>query len=145
MENAFDEAHKNLYIGAQRAANPPHVYAVVQDCYFGLFNKTIAGPPSSHAMVITGESGAGKTFTTGKVLGFIDSINSSVTSKRMEYSEAHGSITERIMATMPIMDAFGNACMPRNDDSSRFGKLYKIYFSKQKQTVSALNPHTTQA
>jgi len=40
------------------------------------------------------------------------------------------------MQTMPIMDAFGNACMPRNDDSSRFGKLYKIFFDKRKKTVT---------
>ena len=40
-------------------------------------------------------------------------------------------MTEKIKSTMPIMDAFGNACMPRNDDSSRFGKLIKLFFDRR--------------
>eukprot|EP00656_Telonema_subtile_P046528 TRINITY_DN5300_c0_g1_i2.p1 TRINITY_DN5300_c0_g1~~TRINITY_DN5300_c0_g1_i2.p1 ORF type:complete len:697 (+),score=225.18 TRINITY_DN5300_c0_g1_i2:416-2506(+) len=40
------------------------------------------------------------------------------------------------MDTMPIMDAFGNACMPRNDDSSRFGKLYKVFFDRDTELVT---------
>jgi len=98
------------------------------------------GPTKDQAMIITGESGAGKTFTTGKVLSFIDAINRFASGKKSNTEE--NSMTTKVMATMPIMDAFGNACMPRNDDSSRFGKLYKIYFDKSNKTVTGASIET---
>ena len=133
----FAEDVKALYVGAKREANPPHVYSIVSECYNGLFNATIDGPPKEQAIIITGESGAGKTFTTGKVLDYLDTINRFRLQELKKESTGGGlSLTNRIMMTMPIMDAFGNACMPRNDDSSRFGKLYKIYFDKRNHTVT---------
>eukprot|EP00656_Telonema_subtile_P056929 TRINITY_DN9247_c0_g2_i6.p1 TRINITY_DN9247_c0_g2~~TRINITY_DN9247_c0_g2_i6.p1 ORF type:complete len:1008 (+),score=215.87 TRINITY_DN9247_c0_g2_i6:201-3224(+) len=127
---------KERYLGAVRTDNEPHVYALVSEGYRQLFEATTESPvPKQQAIVITGESGAGKTYTTGKVLDFIDSINQNA--MRLAGAEPlKDSLTKRIMKTMPIMDAFGNSCMPRNDDSSRFGKLYKIYFNKRSQQVT---------
>eukprot|EP00656_Telonema_subtile_P042724 TRINITY_DN4855_c0_g1_i12.p1 TRINITY_DN4855_c0_g1~~TRINITY_DN4855_c0_g1_i12.p1 ORF type:complete len:707 (-),score=167.75 TRINITY_DN4855_c0_g1_i12:1651-3771(-) len=130
----FAEDVKQRYVGQPRTANPPHVYSVVAETYNQLFNPTIDSPvPMEQAIVITGESGAGKTFTTQKVLDFLDTINSNQAS---ELGMQGDSLTEKIMQTMPIMDAFGNACMPRNPDSSRFGKLYKIFFDRRSHLVT---------
>lgn len=127
---------KDCYLGATRSDNPPHVYALVSESFTQLFEATTESPvPKQQAIVITGESGAGKTYTTGKVLDFIDSINQK-TVKDAGGEPAQDSLTKRIMQTMPIMDAFGNSCMPRNDDSSRFGKLYKIYFDRRSRQVT---------
>lgn len=131
----FCEEVKREYIGKVRGENPPHVYAIVQESIESLFRKTQHDPdsPKEQAIVITGESGAGKTFTTYKVLDFVDSLNGVVAEARGV--EVDG-ITQKIMDTMPIMDAFGNACMPRNDDSSRFGKLYKVFFDRDTELVT---------
>eukprot|EP00658_Telonema_sp_P-2_P011550 TRINITY_DN14415_c0_g1_i6.p1 TRINITY_DN14415_c0_g1~~TRINITY_DN14415_c0_g1_i6.p1 ORF type:complete len:926 (+),score=160.55 TRINITY_DN14415_c0_g1_i6:64-2841(+) len=130
---------KAEYLGAVRADNPPHVYALVTEAYLQLFEKTTECPrPMQQAVIITGESGAGKTYTTGKVLDFVDTINTFACEMAGDAPSASGSesLTSKIMQTMPIMDAFGNACMPRNDDSSRFGKLYQIYFDKRSRKVT---------
>ena len=113
-EDIFDEEHCQRYLGAQRSENPPHIFAVVQDCYRGLFEASMEGPAQDQALVITGESGAGKTFTTGKVLAFVDAINRFVEGPQGRLQGgAEASMTAKVMATMPIMDAFGNSCMPR--------------------------------
>ena len=79
MTDCFAGDVKQLYLGADRKSNPPHVYALVTEAYKQLFEATTESPvPKDQAIIITGESGAGKTFTTGKVLDFVDAVNASV-------------------------------------------------------------------
>ena len=89
----------------------PHPYLVIDNAYRDLceYNR-------SQSLLISGESGAGKTYTVRVCLGYL--------------SEAAGSPTgiERlIMAANPILEAFGNAKTLRNDNSSRFGKFIRMY------------------
>ena len=64
------------------------------------------------------------------MLEFLDVVNAA-SLKAANKTLDGKTMTEKIKSTMPIMDAFGNACMPRNDDSSRFGKLIKIFYDRR--------------
>lgn len=136
--DAFSDETQERYMGAdksiskQEGGNEPHVYAIVEDAYQHMFHDHIQGPAKNQAVIITGESGAGKTYITGKCLGYLDKVNGT---KLAAMGKQADPITAKIQATMPIMDNFGNACMPRNDDSSRFGKLYQIFYHQGEQII----------
>ena len=74
-------------------------------------------------MVVTGESGSGKSFNAKKALEY---LAYRVPEDRACYKPDVPSITERMLAANTILEAFGNASMPRNPDSSRFGKLFQV-------------------
>lgn len=97
---------------------PPHVYAIAGKSYHQLFSHT-----RNQAIVISGESGAGKTENTKYAMNFLTSLsqedNSSGPSKEIP-------IEDRILGCNPILEAFGNAKTVRNDNSSRFGKYVRI-------------------
>ena len=76
------------------------------------------------SILITGESGAGKTENTKKVISYFATICSSGKRK-----EGEASLEEKIVATNPVLEAWGNAKTVRNDNSSRFGKFIRIHFN----------------
>ena len=98
-------------------AQPPHVYMVSARAYAGM-HKDAQG----QAVLISGESGAGKTEATKKVLSYLSSAAGSA-------PDAAG-VDEQIISTNPILEAFGNAKTVRNNNSSRFGKFMRVQFSK---------------
>ena len=75
-------------------------------------------------MLITGESGAGKTENTKKVISYLAQVAASgkKTGKKV-------SLEDQIVATNPILESYGNAKTSRNDNSSRFGKFIRIHFN----------------
>jgi myosin heavy subunit len=75
------------------------------------------------AIVISGESGAGKTESAKQCMAFLTSLGS-----KEEGSADKASIGERILSTNPVLEAFGNSRTARNNNSSRFGKYIKLYF-----------------
>jgi myosin heavy subunit len=78
-------------------------------------------------MIISGESGAGKTESAKKLLMFLASDNT-----------AHsGTLDRKLLASTPMLEAFGNAKTSSNDNSSRFGKLIDVYFNKDRSIHSA--------
>ena len=77
-------------------------------------------------MLITGESGAGKTENTKKVISYLAMV---ATSGRKAVKKA--TLEEQIVATNPILESYGNAKTSRNDNSSRFGKFIRIHFNVQ--------------
>ena len=77
-----------------------------------------------NAMLITGESGAGKTENTKKVIAYFATICSSGKRK-----EGEASLEDKIVQTNPVLEAWGNAKTVRNDNSSRFGKFIRIHFN----------------
>jgi len=120
----------------------PHVYSVVENCFQRLFEKGA----TNQAMVITGESGAGKSFTTNRMLDYLACIGRPADEERppafrnppikvSDLSFEEKSITDKLLTSTAIVEAFGNAKMPRNNDSSRFGKLYKIYFDPKDRFI----------
>ena len=76
------------------------------------------------SILITGESGAGKTENTKKVISYFATICSSGKRK-----EGEASLEDKIVQTNPVLEAWGNAKTVRNDNSSRFGKFIRIHFN----------------
>ena len=78
-----------------------------------------------NALLITGESGAGKTENTKKVITYLAMVATGGGKK----SEKKVSLEDQIVATNPILESYGNAKTARNDNSSRFGKFIRIHFT----------------
>ena len=79
----------------------------------------------NQSILITGESGAGKTENTKKVIAYFATICSSGKRK-----EGEASLEDKIVQTNPVLEAWGNAKTVRNDNSSRFGKFIRIHFNQ---------------
>lgn len=93
---------------------PPHVYQVVNNTYLQMRREG-----SAQGMVISGESGAGKTEATKICLSFLAEVAG---------SSGPDSPTQLLLDSSPIMESFGNAKTVRNNNSSRFGKYMEIHF-----------------
>merc|ERR1712045_453096 len=108
-----------LYLGKRRNEVPPHLWAITENAYANM--KTNG---KDQAMLITGESGAGKTENTKKVISYLATVAASgkKTGKKV-------SLEDQIVATNPILESYGNAKTSRNDNSSRFGKFIRIHFN----------------
>merc|ERR1712142_980011 len=108
-----------IYVGKRRNECPPHIFAIAEGAYQGMMNSGI-----NNSILITGESGAGKTENTKKVISYFATICSSGKRK-----EGEASLEDKIVATNPVLEAWGNAKTVRNDNSSRFGKFIRIWFN----------------
>ncbi|CAL1138691.1 unnamed protein product [Cladocopium goreaui] len=126
MGDLYANVHDKKYKDTVKP--PPHIYTVASRAFEGLANARL-----SQVVLISGESGAGKTETTKHVLKFLTSQLSD--SKRRSSSAAVGKVQSATMGTEkkvlnsnPILEAFGNACTVRNNNSSRFGKFIELRF-----------------
>jgi myosin heavy chain 6/7 len=109
-----------IYIGKRRNECPPHIFGVAEGSYQGMMR---AG--KNQSILITGESGAGKTENTKKVISYFASIGASGKKK-----EGEPGLEDKIVQTNPVLEAWGNAKTVRNDNSSRFGKFIRIWFNQ---------------
>merc|ERR1719209_230005 len=109
-----------LYVGKRRTECWPHIFAVAEGAYQGMQLSMI-----NRSILITGESGAGKTENTKKVIAYFATICSSGKRK-----EGEASLEDKIVQTNPVLEAWGNAKTVRNDNSSRFGKFIRIHFNQ---------------
>jgi len=110
-----------IYIGKRRNEVPPHIFAISDGAYMDMLTNH-----TNQSMLITGESGAGKTENTKKVIAYFANIAKNP-NKKTDDSNKPG-LEEQIVQTNPVLEAFGNAKTTRNDNSSRFGKFIRIYF-----------------
>merc|ERR1711892_1380879 len=108
-----------LYVGKRRNECWPHIFAIAEGAYQGMMNTGM-----NQSILITGESGAGKTENTKKVISYFATICSSGKRK-----EGEASLEDKIVQTNPVLEAWGNAKTVRNDNSSRFGKFIRIHFN----------------
>lgn len=92
---------------------PPHIFAIAENTYRNLVANT-----KDQLILVTGESGAGKTENTKKIIQYLSSISTS------DDDDIH----DKILRANPILESFGNAKTIKNNNSSRFGKFIKIYF-----------------
>merc|ERR1712212_776608 len=108
-----------LYVGKRRNECPPHIFAIAEGAYQGMMNTGC-----NQSILITGESGAGKTENTKKVISYFASIGATGKKKEGEIG-----LEDKIVNTNPVLEAWGNAKTVRNDNSSRFGKFIRIWFN----------------
>merc|ERR1740123_1358102 len=110
-----------IYLGKRRNEAPPHLWAIAEGAYRDMIQNK-----KDNAMLITGESGAGKTENTKKVITYLAMVATGSGAKKVEKKV---SLEDQIVATNPILESYGNAKTARNDNSSRFGKFIRIHFT----------------
>ncbi|PWN53173.1 myosin V [Violaceomyces palustris] len=125
------------YSGRKRGELDPHLFAIAEDAY-----RCMVRDKKDQTIVVSGESGAGKTVSAKYIMRYFATVEDPEkpgSRKAGSGKDASGmSETEQqILATNPIMEAFGNAKTTRNDNSSRFGKYIEILFDKGHEIVGA--------
>ncbi len=123
-----------VYAGKQRASQAPHLFAIAEEAFADMLRDN-----HNQTIVVSGESGAGKTVSAKYIMRYFatreppDQTGARTRGRADTMSETE----ERILATNPIMEAFGNAKTTRNDNSSRFGKYIEIMFNKSYDIIGA--------
>uniref|UniRef100_A0AC34FCY2 Myosin motor domain-containing protein n=1 Tax=Panagrolaimus sp. ES5 TaxID=591445 RepID=A0AC34FCY2_9BILA len=121
----YTESVIKSYMGKRRNEMPPHLFAVADEAY-----RNMVQDRENQSMLITGESGAGKTENTKKVISYFAIVGSTQqAAKAEEGGKKVGTLEEQIVQTNPVLEAFGNAKTVRNNNSSRFGKFIRTHFS----------------
>ncbi|XP_077527340.1 myosin heavy chain isoform X33 [Haemaphysalis longicornis] len=123
----------DIYKGRRRTEVPPHVFAVSDGAYMDMLANR-----ENQSMLITGESGAGKTENTKKVIAYFAHVGA--TSKKEEAPKKEskkGNLEDQVVQTNPVLESFGNAKTVRNDNSSRFGKFIRIHFGPMGKLAGA--------
>ncbi|CAM4680553.1 unnamed protein product [Leuciscus chuanchicus] len=110
------------YKGKRRSDVPPHIYSIADNAYNDMLKNR-----ENQSMLITGESGAGKTVNTKRVIQYFAII----AALGEAGGKKGGTLEDQIIEANPAMEAFGNAKTLRNDNSSRFQtgeRSYHIYY-----------------
>uniref|UniRef100_A0A663MAD8 Unconventional myosin-XIX n=1 Tax=Athene cunicularia TaxID=194338 RepID=A0A663MAD8_ATHCN len=110
----------------------PHIFAVAEQTYRNVQSQL---DPVNQSIIVSGESGAGKTWTSRCLMKFYASVAASVISPRG--NETVERIEKRVLDSNPVMEAFGNACTLRNNNSSRFGKYIQLRLDRFHHLSSA--------
>jgi len=125
---------RDFYRNKRRNEAPPHLYAIADGAlqFLEMENK-------NQSSLITGESGAGKTENTKKVLQYyaLNCADPNAAKSKASQSENAGSLEEQIIQANPPLEAYGNAKTVRNNNSSRFGKFIRIHFGPNFKIASA--------
>lgn len=125
IKNLYSKATIKNYNGKSIGEMPPHVYAIADKAF-----RDMRVLKLSQSIIVSGESGAGKTESTKYLLRYLcDSI------------AAAGQIEQKILDSNPILEAFGNAKTTRNNNSSRFGKFIEVHYDNKYQVVGGFISH----
>ncbi|KAJ3573978.1 hypothetical protein NPX13_g4516 [Xylaria arbuscula] len=112
----------NMYKGRSREDTKPHIFAMADEAFRNLVNEG-----ENQSILVTGESGAGKTENTKKVIQYLAAVAHS--ESPIKTRGQHSNLSQQILRANPILEAFGNAQTVRNNNSSRFGKFIRIEFT----------------
>lgn len=128
----YGRDYVNMYKGRSREDTKPHIFAMADEAFRNLVDEG-----TNQSILVTGESGAGKTENTKKVIQFLASVATSDTPRAKTTGRQLSNLSEQILRANPILEAFGNAQTVRNNNSSRFGKFIRIEFSRTGQIAGA--------
>ncbi|XP_041643172.1 unconventional myosin-Ih [Cheilinus undulatus] len=118
----YNKKQMDLYMGVNFFELPPHIYALADNAYHTMLTEF-----NNHFILISGESGAGKTEASKKILQYYAVSCPSTT--------LLNTVRDKMLMSNPVLEAFGNAKTLKNDNSSRFGKYMDIQFDSQGDAV----------
>jgi myosin I len=121
----YTDAVLDSYRGRNRLEVSPHVFAVAESSYYNM-----KAYKDNQCVIISGESGAGKTEAAKRLMQYIASVSGG-TDSRIQRTK------DMVLATNPLLESFGNAKTLRNNNSSRFGKYLELEFNEQGEPVGA--------
>uniref|UniRef100_A0A8C2KAV0 Unconventional myosin-Vb n=1 Tax=Cyprinus carpio TaxID=7962 RepID=A0A8C2KAV0_CYPCA len=119
----YGEEVITAYSGQNMGDMDPHIFAVAEEAY-----KQMGRDEKNQSIIVSGESGAGKTVSAKYAMRFFATVGGSANDTSVE---------EKVLASSPIMEAIGNAKTTRNDNSSRFGKYIQIGFDRRYHIIGA--------
>ncbi|RWR87879.1 IQ motif [Cinnamomum micranthum f. kanehirae] len=119
LPHLYDGHMMEEYKGAPFGELSPHVFAVADVAYRAMINEG-----KSNSILVSGESGAGKTETTKMLMRYLAYMGGRVATEGR-------TVEQQVLESNPVLEAFGNAKTVRNNNSSRFGKFVEIQFDKQ--------------
>ncbi|PTD04701.1 Myosin type-2 heavy chain 1 [Fusarium culmorum] len=119
----YNNDYINMYRGRSREDTKPHIFAMADEAFRNLVEEG-----KNQSILVTGESGAGKTENTKKVIQYLAAVAQA--DSTIKNKAQHSSLSEQILRANPILEAFGNAQTVRNNNSSRFGKFIRIEFTR---------------
>ncbi|XP_075971865.1 myosin heavy chain 95F jaguar [Anticarsia gemmatalis] len=114
------------YQGKSLGELPPHVFAIADKAF-----RDMKSLKQSQSIIVSGESGAGKTESTKYILKYLCDL----------WAKGAGPVEQKILDANPILEAFGNAKTTRNNNSSRFGKFMEVHFNNKYQVVGGHISH----
>ncbi|KAI9033904.1 P-loop containing nucleoside triphosphate hydrolase protein [Phycomyces nitens] len=129
----YDPDIVQQYSGRRRGELEPHLFAIAEDAY-----RCMIREQTNQTIVVSGESGAGKTVSAKYIMRYFATADDQESvGKKKKVDGGMTEVEEQILATNPIMEAFGNAKTTRNDNSSRFGKYMEIQFDEGANIIGA--------
>ncbi|TGO37748.1 hypothetical protein BHYA_0090g00380 [Botrytis hyacinthi] len=126
----YTNEYINLYKGRGREESKPHIFAMADEAFRNLVEEG-----ENQSILVTGESGAGKTENTKKVIQYLAAVANSESPVKNKVQ--HSTLSQQILRANPILEAFGNAQTVRNHNSSRFGKFIRIEFTRNGSIAGA--------
>lgn len=120
----YTNEYINMYKGQGRSETKPHIFAMADEAFRNLVDEG-----QNQSILVTGESGAGKTENTKKVIQYLAAVAHSDSPVKSR-AQQHSNLSQQILRANPILEAFGNAQTVRNHNSSRFGKFIRIEFTR---------------
>ena len=136
----FDENRVVQYHQAEDpfSSHPPHCYSIANEALKEVAKQASRGLElRSQSILVSGESGAGKTEATKICMRYLAHVDALCATSASGAASDKGSLTEKILRTNPILEAFGNAQTVRNNNSSRFGKFLKLTYSQHARQLGA--------
>ncbi|KAL2015222.1 hypothetical protein VTK56DRAFT_6051 [Thermocarpiscus australiensis] len=129
----YTNEYINMYKGRSREDNKPHIFAMADEAYRNLVDEN-----ANQSILVTGESGAGKTENTKKVIQYLAAVaHANPQAPVKNRGQQHSALSAQILRANPILEAFGNAQTVRNNNSSRFGKFIRIEFNRNGSIAGA--------
>lgn len=135
VEQLYTQDIVQAYAGKRRGELDPHLFAIAEDAY-----RCMKAEGENQTIVVSGESGAGKTVSAKYIMRYFASVEEDSELQHnlgTEHKTDMSDVEKQILATNPIMEAFGNAKTTRNDNSSRFGKYLEILFDDKTSIIGA--------